>query len=44
MVFLLKVIYDNEKKIEAHGYMKFPISYREASQEFENILEKIRKE
>ncbi|MBO4855256.1 hypothetical protein J5500_02515 [Candidatus Saccharibacteria bacterium] len=42
--FTLKIEYDDERKIEAHGYMKYPSNYREATEELTNLLDEIRKE
>ena len=40
--FTLKIEFDDEKGIEAHGYMKYPSNYREASGELRDILDEIK--
>ena len=39
--FVLKVKYDDEKTIEAHGYMMFPANYRTVSDKFEELFAEI---
>ena len=41
--FVLKVTYDDEKTIEAHGYMMFPDNYAVVSDKFEELFSEIEK-